>query len=385
MAGAAAGGAAAAEAAWNGDYRSEKRAPKASTCTRLADVVGDALGVGDGTLLPLGSLFAIVDLAAGRASYCFMEGPVVTVSVDYGELIAPVRRGQLVQATARVVTVGSSSITVQVETQKEVLSDAPPRYVPCFNAQLTFVAIDKETGRPYKNVPRLRDAAPGVDSGAARRAAAAMEAKAASRETAQLLSAIDEDPVESLPVAAEDGVPPAPRTSSVSIDDTRVELRKQYLPRHSNFGGSVFGGDLLVLLEDAASYCGKRFARSHAVSCVHLHNIHFRVPVLPTHLLCSVARVVHVGRYCMEVEVVVSIDRAHEGKALETSHVGYFTLIAHDSSGRVCPLSAGLDLATCSVEARRAYVKAKVRLERQHGQDIGLRARKEHWEAFLKA
>lgn len=52
-------------APWNGDYESENRAPKPSTSTVLADVVGDALGVGDGTLLPLGSVFEIVDLAAG--------------------------------------------------------------------------------------------------------------------------------------------------------------------------------------------------------------------------------------------------------------------------------------------------------------------------------
>lgn len=55
---------------WNGDYESETRAAKPPARTLLADVVGDALGVGDGSLLPLGAMFEIVDLAAGKCAAC---------------------------------------------------------------------------------------------------------------------------------------------------------------------------------------------------------------------------------------------------------------------------------------------------------------------------
>lgn len=171
-----------------------------------------------------------------------MEGPVVTVSVDFGEVLLPIRRGEFVQADAHVVAVGSSSITVQVATKKEVLSpDTFPRFVPCFTAQLTFVAINKVTGRPYKNVPRLQDADPARASDLRRLAAKVQEGKAATRETVSLLAKIDSDPLDALPINAETSESASLRTSRMSIDDSCVELRKQYLPRHENFGGSVFG------------------------------------------------------------------------------------------------------------------------------------------------
>lgn len=125
------------------------------------------------------------------------------------------------------------------------------------------------------------------------------------------------------------------------------------------------GGDLLVLLERAALYCGKRFCGAEYVSCISVHGIHFKLPVQPTFLLRSIARVVHVGLYCMEVEVVVYIDRGHEGRPLEVSHVGYFSIISHNADGLASPVTIGLDLLTSTDDARRAFVKAKLRMDRQ--------------------
>jgi acyl-CoA hydrolase len=232
---------------WNGDYESPTRKPKPSSCTVLADVVGGALGVGDGTvgdgtLLPLGSVFDIVDLAAGRASYGFVEGPVVTVSVDRGELLRPIRRGDFVRASARVVAVGSSSVTVRVTTAKELLrAGRAPEFMLCFEAQLTFVAINKANGRPYKNVPKLTGVEDGREGEVASVADEVAEVKASIRETAALLGKIDLDPVSALPISAETAETAGLRTSLLSLDDSRVEFRKQYLPRHENFGGNVFG------------------------------------------------------------------------------------------------------------------------------------------------
>lgn len=53
---------------FNGDYDSATRAPKPPARTVLADVVGDDLAARDGTPLPLGAIFGLVDLAAGKCS-----------------------------------------------------------------------------------------------------------------------------------------------------------------------------------------------------------------------------------------------------------------------------------------------------------------------------
>lgn len=163
---------------------------------------------------------------------------MVTVSVDFGRVLRTVRHGELVRAVATIAAVGSSSITVEVVVRKEVLGDGAPRFVDCFSAQLTFVAINKVTQRPYKNVPQLK-----VEDGSdvAKVAAEVDAVKATIRETTALLQKIDGEPVDALPTEADSEEMASLRTSRMSIEDSRVDLRKQYLPRHENFGGSVFG------------------------------------------------------------------------------------------------------------------------------------------------
>jgi acyl-CoA hydrolase len=351
---------------WNGDVNSLTRSPKPSFVVAIADVVGDEELVGEygrsGGLLPLGAIIDMIDLCAGRCSYAYMEGPVVTVSVDHGVMTAPLPTGSLVRVEARVVLAGASSITVEATTFREDLgsdADRRPRFVQCFTSMLTFVAIDVGTGRPLKRVPALSIEG---DDDATARAARTTEMKERIRETNRALSAIDSEAApEVVAVDKHAGV----RTSWMRLQDSTVELRKQYLPRHENFGGAVFGGDLMMTLEKAAVYTARRFAGEGRVACVALYGVHFAMPVKPMYLLETTARVVFVRRHCMEVEVVARVDRTHEG--LGSSSValaGYFTVVAHDEAGRCLPVTVGIDLADADDETKRAYAKAKVRMER---------------------
>lgn len=271
-------------------------------------------------------------------------------------------------ATARVVCVGSSSITVEIETEKEILagglaSKGRPCFENCFAAQLTFVAIDSNKKRPYKNVPKLVDPGnPQVASHAAEVLAEKTAVRAIDAAVAKVDAESDESVLRAMSLDVDEYG--STRLSRVNIDNTLVELRKQYLPRHENFGGIVFGGDLLMLLERAALYCGRRFCGNDNISCVRMHSIHFRLPIEPTFLLVTRARVVHIGKYVMDVEVVVSIDRTHEGLGMQVSHTGYFSVVSRDKAGVALPVAVGLDIAASSVDGLRAYNKA--RLRRKH-------------------
>lgn len=115
-----------------------------------------------------------------------------------------------------------------------------------------------------------------------------------------------------------------------------------------------------MLLERAAIHCGKRFTRS-AVTCVFLHGIHFREPVQPTYLMCTAARVVLVRRYFIDVEVTVTVERLDGSSGI--SNVGYFTLVAHDKTGRAAPVSTGIDFEESSEDSLLAHAKIKALLD----------------------
>ena len=97
-----------------------------------------------------GWVMAQVDIAGSVAAYERAEGRVVTIAVNSFLFREPVFVGDLVSFYARVLKVGRTSITVDVEVfaQRERLSRSEA--VKVTEAQLTYVAID-ERRKPRAN------------------------------------------------------------------------------------------------------------------------------------------------------------------------------------------------------------------------------------------
>jgi acyl-CoA thioesterase YciA len=91
-----------------------------------------------------GWVMAQVDLAGSVPAYERAQGPIVTVAVNSVLFKEPVFVGDLVSFYARVVKVGRTSITVDVEVFAQRGRDGRTDAVKVTEAQLTYVAIDAE-------------------------------------------------------------------------------------------------------------------------------------------------------------------------------------------------------------------------------------------------
>jgi len=91
-----------------------------------------------------GWVMAQVDLAGSVPAYERAQGPIVTVAVNSFLFKEPVFVGDLVSFYARVVRVGRTSITVDVEVFAQRGRDGRTDAVKVTEAQLTYVAIDAE-------------------------------------------------------------------------------------------------------------------------------------------------------------------------------------------------------------------------------------------------
>jgi acyl-CoA thioesterase YciA len=91
-----------------------------------------------------GWVMAQVDLAGSVPAYERAAGPVVTVAVNSVLFKEPVFVGDLVSFYARVVKVGRTSITVDVEVFAQRGHDGRTDVVKVTEAQLTYVAIDSQ-------------------------------------------------------------------------------------------------------------------------------------------------------------------------------------------------------------------------------------------------
>ena len=89
-----------------------------------------------------GWVMAQVDIAGSIPAWDRAQGPVVTVAVNSFVFKEPVFVGDVVSFYARVLKVGRTSITVDVEVFAQRARSVSREAVKVTEAQLTYVAVD---------------------------------------------------------------------------------------------------------------------------------------------------------------------------------------------------------------------------------------------------
>jgi acyl-CoA thioesterase YciA len=90
-----------------------------------------------------GWVMSQVDIAGGVAAFRRARGAVVTVAVNSFVFREPVFVGDLVSFYARVLKVGRTSITVDVEVYAQRAREGRAHAAKVTEAQLTYVAVDE--------------------------------------------------------------------------------------------------------------------------------------------------------------------------------------------------------------------------------------------------
>jgi acyl-CoA thioesterase YciA len=98
-----------------------------------------------------GWVMAQVDIAGSIPAWDRAQGPVVTVAVNSFVFKQPVFVGDIVSFYARVLKVGRTSVTVDVEVFAQRGRSHRKDIVKVTEAQLTYVAVDEQ--RQPRKVP----------------------------------------------------------------------------------------------------------------------------------------------------------------------------------------------------------------------------------------
>ena len=104
------------------------------------------------------------------------------------------------------------------------------------------------------------------------------------------------------------------------------------MPVYANHYGSVHGGTILKLVDEAAFVTATKHARKNVV-VASMDHIEFKHPVGIGDLLSLSASIYHVGRTSMDVEVKISAEKIKEGRILDIGSA-YLTMVALDEKGR---------------------------------------------------
>jgi len=116
------------------------------------------------------------------------------------------------------------------------------------------------------------------------------------------------------------------------VGASRVVMSRTMQPMDANYRGSVHGGVIMRLMDEAAGTAAARHCRRPVVT-VAIDSFSFLAPVALGHLVTVKASVNDTGSTSMEVGVRVESENVLTGEVTHTAS-GYLVFVALDDRGR---------------------------------------------------
>lgn len=123
------------------------------------------------------------------------------------------------------------------------------------------------------------------------------------------------------------------RTACVAPE---VRMADIVLPNQTNGHGTMFGGDVMALMDRAAAIAALRFCRTPVVTA-STERIDFRTPIQASEIIEAVSRVIYVGRTSLIVRIHIYAEHPLIGER-RICTTGYFSMVAVDDAGRPVPV-----------------------------------------------
>jgi acyl-CoA thioesterase YciA len=122
-------------------------------------------------------------------------------------------------------------------------------------------------------------------------------------------------------------------------DDRRLSLRVVTLPRDTNQYGTIFGGVILSLIDQAAFLEARRHgAGGQRWVTVAMDKVVFKQPVHVGDAVSLLTRTIRMGRTSVTVAVEVEAERYETGATVPVTEAT-MTMVAVDTEGRPTPFA----------------------------------------------
>lgn len=113
------------------------------------------------------------------------------------------------------------------------------------------------------------------------------------------------------------------RPVRAAVEERMAEI---VLPDQTNGYGTMFGGDVMALMDKAAAIAALRFCRQPVVTASS-ERIDFRTPISQGEIVEAYSRVIYVGRTSMVVRVRLFAEHPLRGER-RICTTGYFSMVA---------------------------------------------------------
>lgn len=118
----------------------------------------------------------------------------------------------------------------------------------------------------------------------------------------------------------------------------RLSLRVMTMPRDTNHSGTVFGGVIMSLIDQAA-YAQARTHGLHRWVTVAVEKIEFHAPVFTGELVTLRTRTVRAGRTSVSVHVIVEAERVATRQVVKVTEATV-TMVSVDAARKPIPFDS---------------------------------------------
>ncbi|MDP2562726.1 acyl-CoA thioesterase [Psychrobium sp. 1_MG-2023] len=120
------------------------------------------------------------------------------------------------------------------------------------------------------------------------------------------------------------------------LENSQARITKAVFPFNTNHHDTLFGGQALAWMDEAAFIAATRFCRKRLVT-VSSDRIDFKHPIPGGSLVELVGQVVHVGRTSLKVEVNIYVEDMYQDHR-EKAITGTFSFVAVNEEGKPIPV-----------------------------------------------
>ncbi len=117
-------------------------------------------------------------------------------------------------------------------------------------------------------------------------------------------------------------------------------IRVVMMPKDTNAEGTIFGGVILSLMDQAAYIEAIRQVHQRYVT-VSFKEVEFKKPVFVGDVLSVYASATHIGRTSMTIQIRVCARRRLDPDEVVEVTAGEIVFVAVDEAGRPCPIDRG--------------------------------------------
>lgn len=142
-----------------------------------------------------------------------------------------------------------------------------------------------------------------------------------------------------------------------SVAASRTEISHLLFPKDMNGAGRLFGGQLLMWIDEVAGIVAKRHCECN-VTTASIDNLQFKEACYLNDVIVLIGYLTHVGHSSMEVRIDTYVEKTN-GQRIPVNRA-FFVMVALDEQG--CPTEVPR-LAIHSIEEQAKWDAAERRIE----------------------